>query len=274
MRFGISKPGDEGDKKPMPDTGELQGQNEPLGREHYHRIESALGYQFKDLASLERSLTHRSTHSRGGKSDYERIEFLGDAVIDLAIAHLLLDSHPEAREGELSKMRAALVNTASLAEIAREINLGPFIRLSRGELASGGFDRSSILADVLEALIGAVYREAGYDTALRCVQSLFGTRLVDVTPRDPKTELQEALHEAGSQPPVYNLECVQGPEHAPTFVSVVEIDGQIVGRGRGNTKKASQQSAAAQALEFLNGGDEIDREFLVDRPAREEKENA
>jgi len=239
--------------------------NDPLGREHYPRIEEVLGYKFKDYTWLERALTHRSVYSKGTKNDYERLEFLGDAVLDLAIAHLLLDKHPEAREGELSKMRAALVNTSSLAEIARSLKIGSFIRLSRGELASGGNDRPSILADVFEALMGALYREAGYDSVLACVERLFGDDIRDVTPRDPKTELQEALHALGSEAPTYLLECVEGPEHAPNFISVVEVDGQIVGRGRGTTKKASQQAAAAEALERIRPEDDIDKLFLTEK---------
>jgi ribonuclease III len=260
MRFSIPGSSDNtGNNKNGEDSNEKAP--EPLGRSEYGKIEEVLGYTFKDHAWLERALTHRSVFSKGSKNDYERLEFLGDAVLDLAVAHLLLDQHPEAREGELSKMRAALVNTSSLAEIARSLNLGPFIRLSRGELASGGNDRPSILADVLEAVVGALYREAGYDVVLKVVEKLFGSDIKDVTPRDPKTELQEALHALGSEAPVYLLECVEGPEHAPTFVSVVEVDGQIVGRGRGNTKKASQQEAAAQALERIQPADDIDKLF-------------
>lgn len=260
MRFGIVKA--------VADTGDDEKKNrrpvaDPLGQDHYHLIEERLQYTFTDKAWLERALTHRSVHARGEKSDYERLEFLGDAVFDLAVAHLLLDQHPEAREGDLSKMRAALVNTSSLAEIARELELGKFIRLSRGELASGGSDRPSILADVLEAVLGAIYREGGYETARSCCERLLGVRLATVNPRDPKTELQEALHAAGSEAPVYRLECVEGPEHAPVFVSLVEVDGQIVGRGRGPTKKASQQSAAEEALAHLKGGDDIDARFVL-----------
>lgn len=246
--------------------GEESGTPEPLGCESYHRLEERLGYCFRDLAWLECALTHRSIQVRGVRSDYERLEFLGDAVLDLAVAQLLLDSYPEAREGDLSKMRAALVNTATLAEVARTLDLGPFIKLSRGELASGGADRPSILADVLEALMGAIYREAGYEAALNCVKRLFSEKLQTVTPTDPKTELQEALHAVGSEAPTYLLECVEGPEHAPTFISVVQVDGQVVGRGSGPTKKASQQAAAAQALARLKSGDEIDKLFLTAKP--------
>jgi ribonuclease-3 len=217
-------------------------------------FERAFRYRFFDMEVLERALTHRSMHVTAGDiGDYERLEFLGDAVLDLAMAHLLLEAHSSASEGELSKMRAALVNTTTLAAIAREINIGPLIKLSRGELASGGAERNSILADVMEAVIGAVYREAGFETALNSIRNLFGFRIVEVSPSDPKTELQEFLHALGRETPKYLLELMEGPEHSPQFVSVVEIDGEIVGRGRGNTKKLSQQKAAAEALRKLRG---------------------
>jgi ribonuclease-3 len=252
MGFGIRKPGQ---VTVVDETGNEAGRPapaEPLGREEYGALEGALGYTFQDRGRLEHALTHRSVPLTDERNDYERLEFLGDAVLDLAVAHLLLDAHGTAREGELSKMRAALVNTASLADIARRLEFGPYIRLSRGELAHGGADRPSILADVFEAVIGAVYRDAGFPAALEVVRRLFGELIVSVTPRDPKTELQEALHTVGKAAPHYLLECVEGPEHAPTFVSVVEVDGQIAGRGRGTTKKASQQAAAAEALERLH----------------------
>ena len=218
----------------------------------FTEVEQLLGFTFSDKHLIECALTHRSAQGRGGKIDYERLEFLGDAVLDLAVAHLLLDRHPEAQEGELSKMRAALVNTNNLSAIARGLNLGQHLRLSRGELANGGADRPSILADVFEALMGAVYREAGYIKAFECVERFFGDSLSTVTPRDPKTELQEALHAQGKEAPKYLLEFVEGPEHAPTFVSIVDIDGVVFGRGRGPTKKASQQEAAEEALSRLN----------------------
>ena len=240
--------------------------------EEYKPIEEKLGYAFNNYEWLERALTHRSVHTKDNRSDYERLEFLGDAVLDLGVAQLLLDAHPESKEGELSKMRAALVNTSSLAELARVLDLGKFIRLSRGEQASGGANRPSILADVFEAVMGAVYRDAGFVIALECTERIFGDRISKVNPTDPKTELQEALHAVGSEPPTYLLECVEGPEHAPSFVSVVQIDGQIVGRGRGSTKKASQQAAASEALELLRGGDHIDEVFLTEEPAELEGE--
>ena len=225
--------------------------HKPLGRERFNEIEEKLGYSFSNPDVLERALTHRSAHSGGVSGDYERLEFLGDAVLDLAVAHLLLDQHPGLREGHLSKMRAALVNTSSLAGVAREIRIGPFIRLSRGELANRGSTRPSILADVFEAIFGAIYRESGYQAALDVAMRLFEEKVKDVTPVDPKTELQERLHSLNLEPPTYVLDVVEGPEHEPSFVSSVLIGEQCMGRGRGTTKKASQQAAAAQALEAL-----------------------
>jgi len=236
-----------------------------FSREHYNEIEEKIGYKFNDITLFQRALTHRSA-PHVFNSDYERLEFLGDAVLDLIVADLLLAAHGDVKEGELSKMRAALVNTVSLANIARRVSLGKYIRLSRGESANGGADRSSILADVFEATMGAIYKDAGYNTVFDCVKRLFGEAISTVTPTDPKTELQEALHAAGSDAPVYLLECVEGPEHAPTFISVVEVDKQVVGRGSGPTKKASQQAAAAEALERLLKEDEIDQEFLTAEP--------
>lgn len=232
--------------------GEAEGESGKIEpRSDYEVIEESLGLQFSDRSLLARALTHRSALGLKERADYERLEFLGDAVLDLSVAHLLSDLHPEAREGELSKMRAALVNTQALAVVARQLGLGPFIRLGRGELASGGAERPSILADVMEAVIGAVYRDSSYENALSMIERIFGSALKEVTPFDPKTELQEVLHAAGSEPPNYLLELVEGPEHAPTFVTVVVVDGEIVGRGRGSTKKAAQQEAAAEALNKL-----------------------
>ena len=271
MRFGIVRSSGNSSVSAESDADKKKniGIPEPLGVENYHEIEEAIGYTFKDRSLLESAMTHRSVQVKGGKMDYERLEFLGDAVFDLAVAKLLLDRHPVAKEGDLSKMRAALVNATSLASIARSKKLGRFIRLSRGELASGGAERASILADVLEAMLGAIYTDGGYDAALTCVEGLLGEQLLTVTPRDPKTELQEALHSLGSEAPVYRLECVEGPEHSPVFISVVEVDGQIVGRGRGPTKKASQQAAAEEALAKVKPGDDLDAAFLTEHSPKE-----
>lgn len=254
-------------------------------RSDFEFLETALGYTFLDKELLKRALTHRSANaiftSGAANSttapspvDYELLEFLGDAVLDLAIAHHLIEGFPTAREGELSKMRAALVNTAALASVARQLSLGQFIRLSRSEAAAGGADRESILADVFEALMGAVYREAGFTVACGVAAKLLGDRLKSVNPSDPKTELQEVLHAAGSATPEYLVEFTEGPEHSPIYVSIVKIDQQIVGRGRGKTKKESQQAAAAEALKILRGQDEIDAASLKNIEPKEAPKKA
>ena len=222
-----------------------------IPRNDFEELEVRLGYTFSNRTLIETALTHRSALNFAERADYERLEFLGDAVLDLAVADLLSTQHPEAREGELSKMRAALVNTHALAAISRTLELGPYIRLGRGEMSSGGNDRPSILADVFEALVGAMYRDANYETVMAIVDRIFGTDLKEVTPSDPKTELQEFLHVAGCEPPSYLLEMMEGPEHSPTFITVVIVDGEIAGRGKGPTKKGSQQEAAKEALERL-----------------------
>lgn len=223
----------------------------PEYRNDFEVLETTFGYQFKDRSWLERALTHRSALSLQERTDYERLEFLGDAVLDLSIAHLLSDKYPEAKEGDLSKMRAALVNTQALADVAKELGLSSFIRLGRSETASKGSERPSIMADVTEAVIGGIYRDSNYDTIFGVIERLFGNLLNQVEPSDPKTELQEALHGAGSEPPSYLLELVEGPEHAPLFVTVVMVDGEVAGRGKGNTKKAAQQASASEALKRM-----------------------
>lgn len=206
-------------------------------------VERHFGYTFKDQELLGVALTHRSIRSREEQGDYERLEFLGDAVLDLAIAILLLKHHPSASEGALSKMRAALVSTRGLAELGREIKLGDYIRLSRGERLTGGTERPSILADVVEALIGAVFSESGFEQALAFVGCFFGARLENVSPYDPKTELQELLQARYKLFPKYELQSVEGPEHDAVFVSVVRVSGRIIGRGNGRSKKLSDRKS-------------------------------
>jgi ribonuclease-3 len=233
---------------------------------NYTELENALGYSFKDKEWLVRALTHKSILETSSTSkDYERLEFLGDATLDLIVAHLLLDAHKDVKEGDLSKMRAALVNTNSLAEIAKDLNISKYVRVSKSQLASKGHERPSLLADVLEAILGAIYRDGGYEEAFNTTKKLFGVSINTVLPSDPKTELQEILHTLGSGVPTYLLEYTEGPEHSPTFVSIVQVDGTIVGRGSGPTKKASQQAAAKEALLLLQNKDDIDRLFLINK---------
>jgi ribonuclease-3 len=221
----------------------------------FSEVERLIGYQFRDRNLIKRAFTHRSAQKVVSGGDYERLEFLGDAVFDLAVAHLLVRQYERASEGSLSKMRAALVRAQGLSSVAREIGLGGFIIASKSELANGAAGRDSILADVLEALVGAVYIDGGFDAAFLVVSGLFKDAVLNVSPRDPKTELQELLHASsrGSSQPIYRIESTEGPEHAPLFVVTVEIDGEVCGRGRGSSKKSAEQAAAEEAL-LAKGG--------------------
>lgn len=220
-------------------------------RDDYEHVEKIFDYSFNDKERLERALTHRSAFKGKPNHDYERLEFLGDAVLGLTIADLLSSHYPDASEGNLSKMRAALVNTTALAEIAKENELGDFIKLGRGEASSGGSERPSILADVMEAIFGAMYRDSDFETVFSKIKNLYGQRIKVVNPSDPKTELQELLHIEGSEAPNYQVELVEGPVHAPIFIVIALVDGEVAGRGKGPTKKAAQQSAAADVLSSI-----------------------
>jgi ribonuclease-3 len=211
-------------------------------------LQSKLGVAFNSTELLERALTHSSALGKAYRLDYERLEYLGDAVLDLAVADLLLDAHPMAKEGELSKMRAALVNTDALATFAENLSLYDFVRVSKAERQQKGHRRPSILADVVESIIGAIFKEHGYIKAKEVIKILIGDNITTGQHNDPKTELQEKLHALGLEHPQYILDQVSGPEHQPLFSSTVFMGSEPLGRGEGKTKKSSQQAAATQAL--------------------------
>ncbi len=211
-----------------------------------------LGYSFQNTALAERALTHRSH----GSSHNERLEFLGDAIVNFVIAEALFQRFPDTREGELTRMRATLIRTETLAAIAREFELGEYLRLGSGEMKSGGKRRDSILADTLEALIGAIYLDAGIDACKRCVEAWFETRLQQVMPgeinKDPKTRLQEWLQARGRALPVYTLAATHGEEHNQQFDMVCTVPSVTKPfSGSGTNRRAAEQAAAQQALSFL-----------------------
>ena len=215
-------------------------------------LEQRVGHSFDDPGLLEAALVHRSyTSEHPSVADNERMEFLGDAVLQLAVTDYLYANHPGLDEGEMAKVRAACVNRATLADIARQLELGGHLRIGLGESQSGGQDKDSILADGLEAVLAAVYLDSGYPTARQVVLRLWKD-LVDQKAsapgrRDYKTRLQEVLAAIGSQP---RYEVVgAGPDHARSFEAVVIIDGVEQGRGSGRSKKEAQQEAARVALE-------------------------
>ncbi len=229
---------------------------EPLDRERVDRLrelEARLNVRFRDLTLLNLALTHGSyAHEEGPErlGTYERLEFLGDAVLNLVVSDHLYRRFPDRHEGDLARLRARLVNEPTLASIARTLDLGSYILLGRGEERGGGRERSSMLADVLEAVVGAVYLDSGFGVAHAVVSRWYAERLegLDEVPADFKSQLQEFVQQRERKLPRYRITATEGPDHAKAFVAVVEVGGRVLGEGRGRTKKEAEQSAAAEAL--------------------------
>jgi ribonuclease-3 len=208
-----------------------------------------------DPELLERALTHRSyAYEHGGLPTNERLEFLGDSVLGLVVTETLYRRHPDLSEGQLAKLRAAVVNMHALADVGRNLKLGEHIRLGRGEEATGGHDKSSILADTVEAVIGAVYCEHGFDVATAFVRRLVDD-LLDSSARlgaglDWKTSLQEMTAEHSLGVPEYEVS-EEGPDHAKTFTASAIVGGVVRGTGRGKSKKQAEAVAAESAWRAL-----------------------
>lgn len=210
-----------------------------------------------DLLTL--ALTHRSyAYEAGGIPHNERLEFLGDSVLGVVVTDRLYHDHPDEPEGQLARLRASVVNSRALAGVARTIGLGEHLQLGRGEESTGGRDKDSILADALEAVIGAVYLAGGISAAIELVHTLFDPLMRHSATLgaglDWKTSLQEAAAARGLGAPVYDIES-DGPEHAKTFVATVRLDGTPLGRGTGRTKKDAEMQAAAVAVESLGAAE-------------------
>ncbi|OOG38689.1 ribonuclease III [Rhodanobacter sp. C05] len=203
-----------------------------------------LPHRFRDPALAQLALTHRSI----GKPNNERLEFLGDALLGAVIAEMLYEIHPKASEGELSRLRAQLVNGQALAVLARELELGDGLKLGPGELKSGGFRRDSILADAFEALVAAVYVDAGFDACRQVVRELFGERIAALrkSSKDAKTRLQEWLQASGWPLPQYHLIASHGEDHAKTFDVSCTIGEPLPlsAEARGVSRRAAEQDAA------------------------------
>lgn len=218
------------------------------------RLTTELGVQL-DPELLVLALTHRSfAHEAGGIPTNERLEFLGDTVLGLVVTEALYRRHPDLPEGELAKMRAATVSQRSLAAIARRLGLGAYLLLGKGELATGGRDKDSILSDTLEALFGAVYLTHGIETARDLVERLVNPTLAVAADLgaglDWKTSLQEASARLGLGAPEYEVSS-DGPDHARTFTARIVLDGVVRGTGQGSAKKVAEQEAAAAAYRAL-----------------------
>ncbi len=232
------------------------GQADDLGRR--------LGLSFADPALLRQALIHPSyanERKSGHLANNQRLEFLGDAVLDLVVGDHLFRNFPGLPEGELTKARAAIVCEATLARRAKEIGIGRHLLLGRGEDASGGRDRDSILADAFEAIIGAVYLDRGFAAAGACVLSLLAADLVAVTGgeygRDNKTLLQELVQRGGDSRISYEVTGESGPDHNKTFTVSVVVNDVCLGTGSGRSKKEAEQNAACLAVEKLQSGNDL-----------------
>lgn len=214
-------------------------------------LEARLGYRFKDRKLLERALTHSSVPAaKGDRRDNERLEFLGDRVLGLAVAELVSESFPNAAEGQLAQRYNRLVRGETCADVARSLELGRSLLLSESEAENGGRDKETILADACEALLAAVFLEAGFETARTIVRQHWGPRIAQLPEEtaDPKSALQEWAQGHGLALPSYVEIARKGPDHAPSFTAEVRIKGKKPARGEGQSKRAAEQSAATAML--------------------------
>lgn len=211
-----------------------------------------MGYEFRDPQLLKQALTHRSA----GTKNNERLEFLGDAVLDLLVADELYIRFPGATEGELTRLRSSLVKGKTLAQVAHELDLGPVLSLGSGEIKTGGHHRESILADAVEALLGAIYLESGLEACRSRIRDWFHARLdaisLDITDKDAKTRLQELLQSQGKPLPVYSVLATEGDAHEQTFTVSCEVPGlKEPAVAQASSRKKAEKKAAQLALSHL-----------------------
>lgn len=226
-------------------------------------LEERLDYRFRDRSLLETALTHASYAHENNVPHNETLEFLGDAVLQMCTTLMVMERFPVAREGELSRLRAGLVNTKALAGLAKELELGPHLRLGVGEESSGGRGKPSILADALEAVLGAIHQDADLKTCEGLVRRWMADRVEALEQveapqgerwKDPCSRLQELAQQSQHCTPRYVEVSQEGPPHEPMFTMAVKLDGQIVGTGTGRKKQEARQAAASDALARLEGG--------------------
>jgi len=225
--------------------------------EELQELQERIGYTFRDLQLLQLSLVHSSFafERLDNKEHNETQEFLGDAVLDLTVGYILFTSFPDMREGQLTRIRSALVNESGLAGMAREIELGKYLLLGRGENASHGREKPSILSCAYEALVGALFLDGGYDAALSFVERFFKPHIEnerdDLIIADAKSSLQELLQEKHNEGPEYVLKNEEGPAHARIFTIAACFQGLELGRGTASSKKEAEQQAARTAIKKL-----------------------
>jgi len=226
-------------------------------KEQLSHLEKILGYRFTDLRLLQRALIHSSYSFEQSQShkNNEKLEFLGDAVLDLVIGRILFHRYKKMREGELTKLRASLVNEQHLAGMARDIELGRYLELGKGEDASQGRAKPSILSSAYEAVIGAVFEDGGYQTVAELIERFFLPDLEkkkeELLIADAKSRLQELLQEKYNEAPTYRLDAEEGPSHQKLFTVSVCFQLRVLGTGQAGSKKEAEQRAASAALEVL-----------------------
>ena len=227
-------------------------------RESLSTVEQLLKLPFKNRELLKLALTHTSyanEHPDEAQGSNERLEFLGDALLDLVVAQDLYKRYPDMDEGQLTQLRSAVVRGETLANVARRLEVGRYLRMGQGEAASGGGDRDSNLAGALEALVGAAFLDRGYRGAASWVRRILRPELRRTTddgvPKEPKARLQERAHRQGMQSPEYRLVDVEGPEHERSFVVEVLVGGDVMGRGAGRRKAEAERRAAEEALKTI-----------------------
>jgi len=232
--------------------------NKSILQKNPNDLAPILDYSFKSQELMLQAFRHPSyVYEKDdiGVSDNQRLEFLGDAVINLAISHLLMETFPEMKEGDLSKYRASLVSENGLYYIARGLKLGDYLFLGKGEERTNGRKKPSILTDALEALVGAIYLDGGFTSVFRVIVKLFSPLLkgkgLGESINDFKTDLQEYSQEVFQSTPEYRLEKETGPDHDKTFYIAVYLKGDLMGRGKGKSKKEAEQKAAEEALACL-----------------------
>jgi len=215
------------------------------------KLSTVLGYQFNDIKLLQQALTHRSAAAKHN----ERFEFLGDSIINFLMAEALYHARAFAKEGELSRLRASLVKGETLAEIARDFELGQYLFLGSGELKSGGHQRDSILADAVEAIIAAIYLDSNMETCREVVTQWFSERLSDLSKykaKDPKTNLQEYLQSKSHDLPKYTVVNVEGEPHAQTFTVLCEVAAlDLTAEGKANSRRRAEQAAADKLMKTI-----------------------
>jgi ribonuclease III len=219
-------------------------------------LEEVIGYRFRNPDLLKLAMSHKSFASESGSGAYnERLEFLGDSVLAAVVAHLLFEEYPGDAEGGLSKKKSLLVSRPSLAVWGEELGLGAHLLLGIGEETTGGRARSSLLANAVEALIGAIYLDGGYEPAAAFIRAWCTRKHGSLLETDHKSRLQELLQKRHKTPPTYELASADGPDHDKTFKILVRLGDKELGRGTGKNKKEAEQAAARDALSRIRGGD-------------------